>query len=95
MIASCGNAAVCNATVSVPLIPPNTLFEPRRTQVDLRFSKSLKLTPKIRSQWNVDVYNVTNNNAVTSLITTFGPTWLKPTKILDARVVEIGGRIDF
>jgi hypothetical protein len=94
-LASCGTAAVCNGTFNVPLIQPNTMFEPRRTQVDLRFSKSVRLTPKIRSQWNVDVYNVTNNNAVTSLNTQYGLTWLKPTKTLDARLVQIGGRIDF
>ena len=94
-LSACGTAAVCNATTPVPLIQPNQVFEPRRTQVDLRFSKSLALTRKLRSQWNVDIYNVTNNNAVTSLQTAYGPQWLRPTHVLDARVVEIGGKIDF
>jgi len=84
------------------LIQPGTQFEPRRTQVDLRFSKTIKLPAKLRGQINFDVYNVTNNNAVTTLntaysstSTTAGGTWLKPTKVLDARLLEIGARIDF
>jgi hypothetical protein len=65
-------------------------------------SKSFKLPAKLRGQFNFDVYNVTNNNAVTTLNTIYsssstvpGGTWLKPTKVLDARLIEIGGRIDF
>jgi hypothetical protein len=38
-LASCGAAAVCNATAVVPLIMPRTEFEDRRTQVDLRLNK--------------------------------------------------------
>jgi len=94
-LSACGASAVCNATVSVPLIIPNTVYEPRRTQLDLRVSKTLTLWHKVRSQWNVDVYNLTNNNSVVSLNTAYGPQWLQPTRIVDARVLEIGGKIDF
>jgi hypothetical protein len=98
----CNATGACNATYAIPLIQPGTQFEPRRTQVDLRFSKTLRLPAKMRAQFNLDVYNVTNNNAVTTLNTAYsstgavpGGTWLKPTKVLDARLVQIGGRIDF
>jgi hypothetical protein len=94
-LSACGASAICNATTSVPLIVPNTVYEPRRTQVDLRVSKTLPLWHKLRSQWNLDVYNVTNNNSVVSLNSAYGPQWLQPTRIVDARVLEIGGKIDF
>jgi hypothetical protein len=99
---SCNPTGACNATFSIPLIQPGTQFEPRRTQVDLRFSKNLKLPSKLRAQLNLDVYNITNNNAVTILNTAYSSTatvpggaWLKPTKVLDARLIEIGAKIDF
>src|SRR5438093_671554 len=39
-LAACGTQAVCNATAAVPLVAPNTLYKPRRTQLDLRLSKT-------------------------------------------------------
>src|SRR5262249_54425921 len=42
-LAACGTAAVCTATATVNLLEPNTLFEDRLTQLDVRFSKSLQL----------------------------------------------------
>jgi hypothetical protein len=94
-------AAGANQTASVPLITPGTQYESRRNQLDFRFSKTLKLTSRSRFQFNFDVYNVLNNNAVLTLINNYNPPgtvgsqWLKPTKILDARLFEIGGRLDF
>src|SRR5205823_9940838 len=39
-LAACGAAtlATCTATVTIQVVPPNTLFEPRQNQVDLRLS---------------------------------------------------------
>ena len=86
---------VCTATVSVPLIPSGAVYENRRNQLDLRLSKSIALTSKLRSSWNLDVFNVSNNDSIVSLQTAYGPSWLKPTKVLDSRLIEISGRIDF
>ena len=66
----------------------------------MRLTKTLQLTRKLKSSWNLDVFNITNNAAVISVNNTFNPaagstTWLRPTKVLDARLFEIGGRIDF
>jgi hypothetical protein len=90
----------CGATIAIPLIQPGTQYEDRRNQLDLRLSKALQLTKKVRSQWNLDIFNVTNNAAIISLNNTFNPvpgstTWLRPTKLLDPRLIEISGRIDF
>jgi hypothetical protein len=93
-------AEVCGSTIAIPLIQPGTQFENRRNQLDLRISKTLQLSKRVRSQWNLDVFNLTNNAAIISLNSTFNPaagstTWLRPTKVLDARLLEIGGKIDF
>jgi hypothetical protein len=94
-VAACGSQTVCAATVAIPLIQPGTKFEPRRNQIDVRFSKSLRVATNVRAQVNLDIFNLTNDASIVSLQTTYGPTWLKPTKVLDSRLVEIGGRVDF
>jgi hypothetical protein len=93
-------AAVCGSTIAIPLIQPGTQYEDRRNQLDVRLSKTLQLTRKLRSQWNLDLFNLTNNAAVLSLNNTFNPalgstTWLRPTKLLDGRLIEVSGKIDF
>jgi hypothetical protein len=100
--AACGTkaAAVCGATVAVPLIQPGTQFEARRNQLDVRLSKTLQLTSKLRSSWSFDIYNITNDAAIVSVNNTFNSaagstTWLRPTKVLDPRLIEISGRIEF
>jgi hypothetical protein len=94
------SADACGATIAIPLIQPGTQYEGRRNQLDVRLSKSLQLTKKLRSTWNLDVFNLTNNSAIISLNNTFNATagsttWLRPTKVLDPRLLEISGRIDF
>ena len=101
-LAACGTkaAAACGATVAVPLIQPGTQYEARRNQLDVRLTKTLQLTRKLKSSWNLDVFNITNNAAVISVNNTFNAavgstTWLRPTKVLDSRLLEISGRIEF
>ena len=93
-------AAVCGSTIAIPLIQPGTQYEARRSQLDLRLSKTLQLTKKLRSQWNLDLFNLSNNAAIISLNSTFNSTagsttWLRPTKVLDGRLLEISGKFDF
>lgn len=47
----------CNATASVSLIEPGTLFESRYNQVDLRLTKTVRLG-RARLQGMADAYNV-------------------------------------
>ena len=94
-LAACGTRVVCTATLPVPLIQPGAVYERRRNQLDLRFVKAIKLGPRIRFQGNFDVYNVLNANPVLSLQTTYGPQWLKPTRVLDPRLAQVGARFEF
>jgi hypothetical protein len=77
-LAACGTRPVCTLTAVVPLVPPQTLFEPRRTQLDLRVSKLFRVRSKWRLRADLDAYNVLNSSAVLSLNNTYGPAWLRP-----------------
>jgi hypothetical protein len=95
-----------NTSRVVPLIKPGTMYTPRRTQVDLRFSKSLKLPGAQKLQIMADVFNAFNSNAAVgatsnageppaAINTTYGSAWLKPLNILQARYVKFGAQFNF
>jgi hypothetical protein len=94
-LSNCGTKPVCTATFTVPLIEPGTLYEKRRNQLDLRFNKTLKLTAKVQLTGNLGVYNVLNKNDVLAIQTTYGSAWLKPVRVMDARLLQVAGRLDF
>jgi hypothetical protein len=94
-LGSCRGLATCTGTVTINnLIEPNTLFEKRLTQVDLRLTKILNVG-KARVHGMFDVYNAFDANTILSTNTTYGPTWLRPTRILGARTFKFGAQIDF
>ena len=93
-------------TRSVQLIEPGTLFTSRRTQVDLRFSKTFRLAGAKRLQAMMDIYNTFNSNAPVGansqagetppgINTTYGPNWLQPLNILQGRYVKFGAQFNF
>jgi hypothetical protein len=95
-----------NTSRVVPLIKPGTMYTPRRTQVDLRFSKSFHLTGTQRLQVMADLFNAFNSNAAVgatsnageppaAINTTYGSAWLKPLNILQARYVKFGAQFNF
>ena len=94
-LAACGTRPVCTATVPIPLIRPGEVYEARRNQLDLRFGKSVRLTPRARFTGSFDIYNVLNNNAITAIQTTYGAQWLRPTSVLYARLAQVSARLDF
>jgi hypothetical protein len=79
----------------VPLVAPQTLFAPRISRLDVRAGKVIKLTGKIKVQANVDAYNLFNVSSVRSLTSTYGANWQKPTQILDPRIVQFSGTLNF
>jgi len=94
-LASCRGAATCNANVTVDLIPPTVLFEPRLQQLDLRFSRIIPLGGTRRLRADIDVYNVFNVSNVLSMNTTYGSVWQDVRQILGGRLVRLGGQINF
>ena len=94
-LASCRGAATCNANVTVDLIPPTELFEPRLQQLDLRFSRIVRLGGTRRLRADFDIYNLFNASNVISMNTTYGSVWQDVRQILGGRLVKLGAQFDF
>jgi hypothetical protein len=84
------------------------MYTPRRTQVDLRVSKTFRLSGagSQRLQVMADIFNAFNSNAAVgatsnageppaAINTTFGSAWLRPLNILQARYVKFGAQFQF
>ena len=81
-------------TATIDVIPPSTMFEDRVTQLDVRFTKRLKVG-RARVDGNVDLYNLFNGSSVLSTNTRFGTAWLQPTQVLGGRLFKLGGQVNF
>jgi hypothetical protein len=81
-------------SISVPLVPPQTLFEARISRLDLRLSKAIRFN-RYRIQLNLDAYNALNANSVRAVINNYGARWQSPSQILDARLIQFGGQFSF
>jgi hypothetical protein len=81
-------------TVNVPLISPQTRYEQRRTQLDVRVSKIVRVA-KTRVQANLDIFNMLNASSVLEVNNTFGAQWRQPSRILDPRMVQVSARVEF
>jgi hypothetical protein len=76
------------------VIPSQTMFEDRLLQIDLRFIRNFRMAA-VRLQGMFDAYNTSNSATVLSLNTRYGASWLRPTSILDARLLKFGVRMNF
>ena len=94
-LAACRGAAACNATATVPLIAPQTMFDDRLTRLDLRLAKRLALSERMRLQANVNVYNVFNGSASSVLNVNYGPLWLQPSLLQDGRMLQFSASLTF
>lgn len=84
-----GNAA--NATVN--LVAPGTMYGERSNEFDLRFAKIVNLKT-LRTQFNVDVFNVLNANSVLTQNNNYA-TWQRPQTIMYGRFFKLGVQFDF
>ena len=97
-LASCPSqtAATCNQTVTLDLIPNNTIFGERITQLDVRFSRSFPLGGDMRVQGNFDIYNILNNNSVLAEQTRYSTAeWRNAIQIMGGRLIKIGAQLSF
>ena len=85
----------------MPLIAPQTQFEPRRTLLDLRLTKTFLLSSRVRLKANVDVYNLLNDSSIVEINNTYGSAWLRPIGgaftggLVDGRLFQVGGQVTF
>jgi hypothetical protein len=92
---SLGRNLAGSSTYNVALVEPGTMWGDRLNQVDLRFSKLMKLGGKRQLRAMLDVYNALNASTVITVNTTYGPNWLKPTQVLVGRFAKVGVQFDF
>jgi hypothetical protein len=86
-----GNAA----TVTINnIIEPQTMFEGRINQLDLRLTRTFRFG-RNRLRGNFDLYNVLNANSILGINTRYGPSWLQPTSVLDARLIKLSAQLSF
>ena len=90
-------AATCNQTVTVDLIPPFSLYGDRIQQVDLRFTRSLKLGNR-RLQGNFDIYNILNASTIQNEQATYNNTnnqWRNAIQIMGGRLLKFSAQLTF
>ena len=79
---------------TVDLVEPFTLYEPRRTQVDLRLSKIFEAAVG-RLSVNFDMYNLFNANDVLGQRQSVGRRYRQITNMLPGRLIQLSGRMTF
>ena len=98
-LAACGTRTTCTSRITVPLVAPQTLFEDRRTNVDIRMSKNIQLNSNVRVRLNLDVYNAFNRGDILDINDQFGPNWRLPDGraggITAPRLFQVGGQLTF
>ena len=97
-LGQCRGAATCNANVVIDMISPNTVFEDRLQQMDVRVSRSFR-TGALRVRGNFDAYNMFNASNVLNMTTRHagatGGQWLRPIQILGGRMFKFSAQLDF
>ena len=88
-----GNART--APVAANLVSLGTMFEGRITRLDMRVSKRVSLTKRMRADGYVDAYNILNGSAILPGTNVYGPRWLLPTTIVEGRLIQFGANITF
>jgi hypothetical protein len=94
-------SAGSNATVSIPLIAPGTVYaEGWNQQFDLRVSRRFKYG-RFSAQPTLDLYNIFNAASVLATNNTYssttanGGSWNQVTSLLGARTVKLGVQVSF
>jgi hypothetical protein len=95
ILPSLGRVTASRGPISgIPLVAPGTMYTDRLNQVDVRMSRIFTIG-RNRLQANFDIFNALNASSVLAQNNTFGTSWLRPTRILQGRIVKFGGQIDF
>jgi len=90
-----------NATRTIDVLSPFSLFGDRFRQLDIRGSKLFRVNGR-RVQLNVDLYNVLNAGTATFIQNTYSAPgaaaaspWLQPTQVMDGRFLKFSAQFDF
>ena len=94
-LASCPSVTgACTATVTLNVIEPNTVFEDRVNQIDLRFAKLFRGSfGRVRA--SLDLYNAFNAATVLGRNQAFGLVgvgWGRPTALMGGRLIKLAAQ---
>jgi hypothetical protein len=78
----------------VNVVPPGQEFVKSIQQLDMRFSKILRMG-RTRAALNLDLANMFNSNYTQAITTAYGSRWLSPVSIMDPRLVKLSAQFDF
>jgi hypothetical protein len=82
------------ANVTINLLTTGQMYSDRINQLDLRVAKVFKFG-RVRTTAGLDLFNALNAATVLSLNQTYGPAWLTPTSVIQARFAKVSAQIDF
>ena len=80
--------------VVVPMVGADELYGGRISRLDIRASKVINYG-RLRLQINFDAYNLMNTSDIRSITGSYGSRWGYPNTIIDPRLLQFGGQIDF
>jgi hypothetical protein len=81
-------------SVNVRLNEPDSLYLDRVNQLDFALSRDFQIG-KLRVRPQIDVFNALNNNAVTQVINSYGPSLMQPVSVLNPRLARFNIRVTF
>lgn len=93
-IGSCRGAATCTSNLNTELIAPNTRYEDRLQQMDLRFTRRFQIG-QTTVLGNFDIYNMLNGSAILSQNAGYGSQWLVPYETLGGRLFKFSAQFEF
>lgn len=93
-IGSCRGAATCTSNLNTELIAPNTRYEDRLQQMDLRFTRRFQIG-QTTVLGNFDIYNMLNGSAILSQNAGYGSQWLVPYETVGGRLFKFSAQFEF
>jgi len=91
-------AATCTQTVNIAMIPPNTIFDDRIKQLDLRLSRTFPIMGKTKVQGNFDLFNIFNGSTILNENTRYSTTnnqWMNAIQIMGGRLLKFSAQLSF
>lgn len=92
---SLGRPLSSGSSASISLIQPESVFEGRINQVDMRLTKLVHIGDKMTVKGIFDLANIFNGSAIEVENLTYGTKWRTPTQILDPRMAKFGAEFNF
>ena len=93
-IGSCRGAATCTSNLNTELVAPNTRFEDRLQQLDLRVTRRVQIG-RTTVLGNFDIYNMLNGSAILSQNAGYGSQWLVPYETMGGRMFKFSAQFEF